>query len=261
MSNKQKGSLVLVGTGHRFAGQVTLETLACLQKADKVFYICDALTAEWLAKLNPTAESLDDCYAEGKNRQRTYNEMADRMLASVRAGLNVCTAFYGHPGVIVTSGHKAIRRARREGYPARMLPGISAEDCLIADLGFDPQDGCQNYEATDFLVRRRRFDTTVALVLWQIAAIGIETYCENPGNWNPQGLKLLTDTLLKSYPASHRVIVYEAVQYPTCAPNIQRISLGRLPQARIKPESTLFVPPSGKPRLDSRMLRQLYDCS
>jgi hypothetical protein len=34
-----------------------------------------------------------------------------------------------------------------------MLPAISAEDCLFADLGVDPADhGCPSYEATDFLV-------------------------------------------------------------------------------------------------------------
>ena len=95
------------------------------------------------------------------------------------------------------------------------------------------------------------------LLLWQIAAIGVETYLENPGNWNPKGLKLLTDTLLKSYPARHRVIVYECVRYPMLPPAIQKISLKRLSKARISPESTLFVPPLSKPPIDTRMLKQL----
>ena len=253
----RKGSLVLVGTGHRFAGQVTLEALACIQKSDKLLYACDVVTAKWLKTLNPTAESIEDCYAEGKDRQLIYNEMVERILAPVRRGLNVCAAFYGHPGVIVTSGHESIRRARKEGHRAQMFPGISAEDCLIADLGFDPQDGFQSYEATDFLLRKRRFDTSAALLLWQIAAIGVETYMENPGNWNPKGLKLLTETLLKSYPPQHRVIVYECVRYPMCPPAIQKITLKRLPKARISPESTLFVPPLSKPRIDRRLLRLL----
>jgi hypothetical protein len=253
----RKGSLVLVGTGHRFAGQVTLEALACIQKSDKLLYACDVVTAKWLATLNPSAESLEDAYAEGKSRQRTYDEMVGRILAPVREGLNVCAAFYGHPGVMVDPGHRAIRRARKEGYRAQMLPGISAEDCLIADLGFDPADGLQTYEATDFLIRKRRFDTSAGLLLWQIAAIGIETYSENQGNWNPAGLQLLTDTLSKSYPARHRVIVYECVRYPTVAPAIQKISLKRLPQARVSPESSLFIPPLGEPRIDTRLLRKL----
>src|SRR5262249_25884146 len=118
MTTKRTGSLVLVGTGYRFAGQVTLEALSCVRKAQKLFYICDNVTARWLASLNPTAESLRGCYAEGKNRERTYREMAERILNPVRAGMNVCAAFYGHPGVLVNSGHLAIRYARKEGYSA-----------------------------------------------------------------------------------------------------------------------------------------------
>jgi len=34
-----------------------------------------------------------------------------------------------------------------------MLPGISAEDCLFADIGVDPGIyGCQSFEATDLFV-------------------------------------------------------------------------------------------------------------
>src|SRR5437773_2103233 len=76
--------------------------------------------------------------APGKPRRETYAEMVEELLAPVRAGHNVCAAFYGHPGVFVNPGHEAIRRARAEGFPARMLPAVSALDCLVADLGIDP---------------------------------------------------------------------------------------------------------------------------
>jgi len=228
-----------------------------VKKAEKLFYVCDAVTAKWLSGLNKTAESLEDCYAEGKDRQRTYNEMTARIMKAVQAGQDVCAAFYGHPGVLVNSGHQALRRARMEGFEARMLPGISAQDCLIADLGFDPLEGCQSYEATDFVMRKRRFDTTAFLILWQIAAIGVGTYSLNPGNWSPGGLELLVRILLESYPRNHRVVVYRAVPYPMRGPEIQRIPLRRLTEARITPESTLLIPPAGKPDVNERAVRQL----
>ena len=54
--------------------------------------------------------------------------------------------------VFVQPSHESIAIARLEGFSARMLPGISAEDCLFADIGLDPgKDGCQSFEATDFL--------------------------------------------------------------------------------------------------------------
>jgi hypothetical protein len=57
------------------------------------------------------------------------------------------------------------------GVSARMLPGVSAEDNLIADLGVDPA-GLQSYEATGFLVYKYRFDTSAGLVLWQVGVLG-----------------------------------------------------------------------------------------
>src|SRR3546814_14587936 len=77
----------------------------------------------------------------------TYREMVAAMLAEVRAGRRVCGAFYGHPGVFARVPHKAIAQARAEGFEAHMEAGVSAEDCLYADLGIDPGEvGCQHYE-------------------------------------------------------------------------------------------------------------------
>src|SRR2546428_900577 len=99
--------------------------------------------------------------------------MADRIVSAVQSGLDVCAAFYGHPGVFVDASHEAIRRTRRAGLPARMLPGISAEACLVADLGMDPAaNGCQSFETTDFLLSRRKFDPSSALILWQVGVLG-----------------------------------------------------------------------------------------
>ena len=43
----------------------------------------------------------------------------------IRAGFRVCAVFYGHPGVFVYPSHEAIRRARAEGFAARMLPALT----------------------------------------------------------------------------------------------------------------------------------------
>ena len=67
-----------------------------------------------------------------------YARIVGDILDAVRGGASVCAAFYGHPGIFVTPSHDAVRRARAEGYPARMLPAVSAVDCLFADLGVDP---------------------------------------------------------------------------------------------------------------------------
>src|SRR5207248_1433100 len=132
----------------------------------------------------------------------------DVILESVRAGRRVCAAFYGHPGVYVNAAHAAIRVAREEGFPARMLPGISGEACLYADLGVNPGDvGCQSFEATDFLAARRRFDPTSVLLLYQVGVLG-ESGVYRGMKARPKRLATLARMLRKHYPAKHPIVLY-----------------------------------------------------
>jgi uncharacterized protein YabN with tetrapyrrole methylase and pyrophosphatase domain len=173
------GSLQVVGTGYLIAGHATPQAVAAMRRADKLLYLVgDRPTRAWIESLNPSAESLQDAYAVDKRRSQSYQEMVERILAPLRRGLDVCAAFYGHPGVLAHPSHAAIRQAREEGFDAWMLPGISAADCLYADLRVDPgAQGCQSFEATDFLLRARRFDPTSVLLLWQIGATGRGLRC------------------------------------------------------------------------------------
>ena len=242
------GSLAVVGLGFLGIGQITPEALSCVRDADKLFYLgADAISREWLRAENATLESLYDAYAFGRNRLESYEEMIRRMLAPVRAGERVCVAFYGHPGVFVYPSHEAIRRAQAEGFDAAMYPAISAEDCLFADLEIDPSEhGCASYEATDFLVRPRRVDTSAALILWQAGGIGVTTY-ESGIEWNPDGVAFLTERLLDLYEPEHEIVVYEAAVMPVCDPRIDRMPLRSLPGAHVSVYSTLYVPPVSQP--------------
>ncbi len=252
------GSLTIVGTGFVGGGQTTLEALGHVRSAEKLFYlVSDPVTVHWLESLNASAESLADAYVPGRPRERTYEEMAERMLAPVRQGRRVCAAFYGHPGVFVDPSHEAVRRARAEGLEARMLPGISAEDCLFADLGLDPGDnGCQSFEATDFLIHRRRFDPRSLLVVWQIGAIGVLTYREGM-LWSRRGLRVLATELQRQYPPTHEVVLYEASPFAICEPRIDRLPLSRLGSAAVTLATTLVVPPARAARTDARMMALL----
>ncbi len=254
----KQGSLTVVGTGYLAAGQITAESEATIRSADKCLYlVADPASAAWIQSLNPSAESLKDVYAVGKPRRLSYEEIVERMLAPVRDGLDVCAVFYGHPGIFAFPSHEAIRQARREGITAKMLPGISAEDCLFADLGLDPAThGCQSFEASDFLIRRRRFDSSSNLILWQVGAIGVATY-EKEDLWNRDGLRVLAEALRQHYPADHEIVVYEASVYPVCEPFVLRIPLSALPGAKVSVISTLYVPPLRPAPLDLEMLDRL----
>jgi hypothetical protein len=149
-----------------------------------------------------------------------------------------------------------VRRARAEGFEARMLAGVSAEDCLFADLGLDPaQRGCQSYEVTDFLLRPRIFDPRILLLFWQVGVIG-ET---SIGDGAPRAsrVQVLIETLLVHYPPDHEVIVYEAAVYAVCEPRILHVPLHSLASATIGPMATLVVPPYGELWDDPTMAQRL----
>lgn len=253
------GSLVVVGTGIRTVGQLTTETIAWMRVADKLLYlVSDPIAVHLATRLNPDgAESLQGFYAEGKPRLQTYDEIVEHILAQVRAGYVTCVACYGHPGVFAYPTHEAIRRAKSEGISARMLPGISAEDCLFADLGIDPAThGCQSYEATDFLINRRQIDPTSALVLWQIGALGDATFRRE--RYDLSALPLLVDRLCAMYPADHVVSLYEAAIFYGCEPVISHVPIGDLSAAEISPVTTVYIPPARPPTPDLELWDRLF---
>jgi len=249
------GSLVIVGTGLKAALQTTPEACDEIVRAERVFYlISDPLSERWLKGLRPNARSLVSCYVPGGPRMAAYQRMIDRILAPVRSGHRVCAVFYGHPGVFVFPSHEAVRRAREEGFEAQMLPGISAEDCLFSELGIDPsRSGCQSYEATDFLVYRRKFDPSSALILWQAGVVGNLDYARPAAR---SGLHILAQRLARVYGPRHEVVLYEASLLPVLPSIIRSTTLEQLPSAGVTGSMTLFVPP--RPRApDPRSLRSL----
>jgi len=253
---KRPGSLCVVGTGIQMMGQMTLESESAVRSATKLLYlVTEPVTESWLHSLNDSAENLWPFYKEEKPRIETYTEIVNHILGFVRAGENVCAAFYGHPGVFVYPSHEAIKQARAEGFAAQMLPGVSAEDCLFADLGIDPGwSGCQSFEATDFLVHSRKFDENVLLILWQVSCIGVATHLNS---YSTPGLAVLCANLCETYGSTHEVLLYEAARFPVCSPVIHRVQLGALTSAPVTGISTLIVLPKAKSIPDLEMMKLL----
>jgi uncharacterized protein YabN with tetrapyrrole methylase and pyrophosphatase domain len=236
---------------------LTQDALYWIRHSEKVLYaVADPVCEHLIREMSPNAESLAGLYSTSKPRWQTYAEMVECILGAVRWGASVCAVFYGHPGVFVRPSHEAVWRARREGFWAEMLPGISAEDCLFADLGLDPaREGCQTFEATDFLLFNRQFDPCSSLVLWQIGCVGELGLPEH--GFNARNLAILIEVLERTYTPEHEVVVYEAASLPIAEPLIQRVPLHALSQARIGLLSTLYVPPRSAPTLSREMAARL----
>jgi uncharacterized protein YabN with tetrapyrrole methylase and pyrophosphatase domain len=252
----KKGSLVVVGTGIRLAGQLTVEAIAAMKSAEWLVHLVqDPILSAAVASLNPgREESLIRFYGDGKNRDETYEEMIDRVLSWVRRGVSTCFAVYGHPGVCTYPTHESVRRARLEGYCARMLPGISAEDCLFAELGVDPATyGLQSYEASDFLINKRVLERSSPVILWQVRSVGDPTY-RRGGDYDLSALPLLIAKLLRTYPADHLVYLYRTGLYPGQEAKIQPIKLGDVNPTSLGMMSTMYIPPSMPTELDPEFL-------
>lgn len=248
------GSLVCVGTGIGLAGQITTIAKSHIENADIVFAaLPDSIADQWIASLNPNFINLQQFYIDGKVRTECYQNMVNAILTQVRAGKNVVGAFYGHPGVFAWAPHESIRIARNEGYPAYMEPGISAEDCLYADLGIDPAtSGCQAFETSQLLFFKHNVDPASLLILWQINIAGdhtLTTFDSDKGR-----LTLTVEFLNQWYSNDHEVIVYEAPFLPTQTVRMDKIKLSDLPNTQLSMISTLVIPPAKKLELDHQTL-------
>ena len=223
-----KGSLVCVGLGMTLGSHITPLSRSYIEQSDVVFVgASNGVIELWVQQMNRDVRSLQPHYQEGKSRMQTYREMVDAMLTEVRAGKNVCGAFYGHPGVFAWPPHKAIEIARNEGFHAHMEPGVSAEDCLYADLGIDPgKYGCQHYEASQIMFYKRRLDPSAYLILWQVGVAGDQSL----GKFQTGAAyrRVLVEILARDYPLSHEIFVYTGAVLPTEQCRSERLRLEQL---------------------------------
>ena len=255
----KKGSLVVVGTGILIGGDISVRGKAQISQADIVFFtVPDDISKQWINSLNPNTIDLAEHYADGKSRLVTYNNMTDSIVEAVKNGKNVCAAFYGHPGVFVYASHQAIKILRSSGYNAHMEPGISAEDCLFADLNIDPAaSGCMSIEATQFLFYRRSFDPYALTILWQIGLIGDHSLKLPQTNQYQLGMELLKEALLQYFPKEHKIIIYEAATISIFSPRIEYVPLKDIDNVVLTAISTLVIPPLENPELNHDILNKL----
>ena len=127
-----------------------------------------------------------------------------------------------------------------------MLPGISAEDSLLADLAIDPaHNGLQSLEATDLVARDRQLLTDSNVIIWQVGCVGDPRF--NSKGYTNQFLEVLIKKLQDVYGKDYEIIHYVGAHYSVYDPVKERIKLSEF----VKPEvakkvtsvSTFFVPP------------------
>ncbi len=216
------GSLVIVDTGVVAVNQVTVEGHRWIQQSDRVLFLgADPVTEHWILTLNENVESL--------NGLETADEIVERMLDHVRAGLAVCLAYHGRSELTAQVLREATALCRAENLPSAIVPGVSALDCLFSDLGLDPlSHGCQIFGAEHFLEHRRRPDPSAALIV----SLSEDTACAK-----------LLELLRAEYGAEHEAVVYEPPRYAVLEPVIRRSPVGSIGEGDLAGMSILYIPP------------------
>jgi uncharacterized protein YabN with tetrapyrrole methylase and pyrophosphatase domain len=254
---KKNGTLVNVGLGMTLGSHISPLSRSYIEKADIVFVAAsNKMVEEWVMSMNDNVVSLQDLYHEGTSRAITYHNMVSSIMDAVREGKNVCGAFYGHPGVFAWAPHETIKIAKEEGYTAHMEAGISAEDCLYADLGIDPGTyGCFHIEATQYMFKKKIIDPTSYLVLWQVGVAGDKSLAKF--SIDSQYKQVLVDMLVEIYPENHEITLYECAVLPIEYARIEKIMLKDLAKIDISLKTTVVLPPLNKPEENIEILNKV----
>ncbi|OCB86575.1 tetrapyrrole methylase [Sanghuangporus baumii] len=258
MAGSQKGTLTIAGSGIASIGHITLETLSYIQEADKIHYaVADPATEAFILDKSKDSSHCFDLtvyYDTNKMRYETYVQMCEVMLRDVRGGYNVLGIFYGHPGVFVSPSHRAIAIARDEGYIAKMLPGVSAEDYMFSDIGFDPAvPGCMSQEATGLLVCKKKLDPSIHNIIWQVGSVGVDTMNRE--------FHILVDRLEEDFGLDHKVVHYIGAVLPQSTTVMDEFTIADLRKEEVVKQitttSTFYLPPRSMAHIDQDMLQKL----
>lgn len=235
---------------------MTKEAEAHIKKAEVVlFLVNEPVMEEWITVHAKNSKNLATIYFSQSNRADAYRLISKEILLILECYDFVCVVFYGHPTVFARPGLDAIKKAKEIGVETKILPAVSAEDCLFADLEIDPGDcGCYSVEATDLLVFQRCPDISSHLIIWQIGMLG---NLGHEAKIKLEAMVLFVKYLLNFYPDNHMVVLYEASFYPGINCAIKKIMLKDLSGQQISKISTLYVPPWKKNTPNLVVLKKL----
>ena len=249
------GKIIAVGTGIKSISHLTEETRVVIKSADHCLYlVTEEHLKTWIEKESKSSQSLESFFFDSEKRVEIYKNISAFIVDEAKKYESLCVIFYGHPTFYAKSALAAVNEHKKQGYEAIVLPSVSSVDCLWSDLCVDPGDGgCSIFEATDFLVSKRVFDTRSHLILLQVGVIGGDDLNIK------DNLNILQTYLEYYYPQNHPAYIYEASSLPGVEPYIDRVQIDNLGGATVSKISTLYVPPAEKAHQDPEMIQKIIN--
>ncbi len=259
-ANRDAFDLYVVGLGIVSVRQVTREAESAMRRSNEIFYASDAIGIE--DYLHSLCENVTEIYVftlkEGEARLPKYNLIAAKVLEAALDHPPISFAIAGHPLVFVLPTRLITAVADQLGLRVKVLPGISAFDCMIVDLQIDPgMLGVQMFEATGLLLQERELQPDVLCFLWQIGAIETGLFTRSRSVLGR--FARLQKHLLKFYPGDHQVKLVYSSSHPLAAATVLEFSIEEmhLHAAEIHPGATLYIPPAATPKLKDLELAEL----
>lgn len=256
MNNKK---IAVIGCGIKTLAHLTREAISYIENADYLLYLVnEPAMKDWLSQCNVPHESLEALYYSSDNRADNYSHIASHILMKLESYRNIAFVIYGHPTIYAQPVTALISQADPETTSVLLIPGISAENTLFTDLQIDPgPNGWQCYEATDFIIRKRNYDPSTHLILWQAGVIGVTSPTSGRRKQTHQ-MNILSTLLIKKYPENHEIILYEAAVHIGMSPLIHKTTIKSLQDESLSPITTIYVPPLSLPAIDRAIANQLH---
>jgi tetrapyrrole methylase family protein/MazG family protein len=234
-------NLIICGAGIKSLSHHTKEFDVSVKSADIVIYLVNEPLLEiWLTKNTKKSFSLNPIYFSYPQRDQSYKKITETVISSFNDFDNVCLVFYGHPILLADSVNSIIKEAKTLDINVQVLPGISAFDCLLADLEINLNGGCFLSEASHLIKNQIKLDTSNHVIIWQVGVIDVESPRTNEYKGNVWKLK---HELLKYYHKDSEVYLYEASIYPHIKPLIKKTKVGLIDKMEISSITTAYIPP------------------
>ncbi|MFQ3629996.1 nucleoside triphosphate pyrophosphohydrolase [Roseiflexus sp.] len=211
--------ITLVGLGPGDPGMMTRAAWEIISTT-RVLYLRTAVHPAVAALPSSVAiHSFDDLYERATHFDEVYEQIADDLIARARGGEPVVYATPGDPLTAEATSRHLLRRARAQGVPIRVIPGVSFVEPVCALLRVDPlEHGLQLLDALDLAVgdavddapswaSLHGFTYTPPLLPFPLTPTRPALICQVYSRSVASHVKL---SLMERYPADHPVTLVRA---------------------------------------------------
>jgi tetrapyrrole methylase family protein/MazG family protein len=149
-----QAKITVVGLGSGDENQLTLGVLRKLQQAGRLYLrTADHPVVPYLTEQCPDWQSFDELYESSATFESVYETIAERLIAEAQqtgGDIEIVYAVPGHPLVAEYTVQLLRERCPRHGIALQLLGGESFLDQAFLSFGFDPIEGFQLFDGSQF---------------------------------------------------------------------------------------------------------------